>query len=108
VQVNDSKKFIVKCIGDNGWYWQPTPKHPILRMYYKGFFTGQGYTFNFSIDEYPELLDNTVDWASWDFLDNLVFAKEGKLYKYKLNDFKKGEPSFCKDLEPLVPPTSSH
>lgn len=104
VKVKDSKKYIVECIGDDGWYYQPTRKHPVLRMYYKGYFDQRGYTFKFHIDEYPELLDSTVDWVNWDFLGNLVFAKQGKIYKYKLDDFKKGKPSFCKDLEHLVPP----
>lgn len=104
VKNKESKKYIVQCIGDDGWYYQPTRKHPTLKMHYKGYFGGHGYTFKFSIDEYPELIDSTVDWVNWDFLGNLVFAKQGKLYKYKLNDFQKGEPSFCKDLENLVPP----
>lgn len=55
------------------------------------------------IDEYPQLLDSNVDWVTWDFLGNLVFAKYKMLYKYKLNDFKKGKPSFCAYLEPLLP-----
>ena len=73
--------------------------------YYKGYFGNQrGYTFKFTIDEYPELLDSDVDWVTWDFLGNLVFAKYGILYKYELNDFNKGKASFCKDLEPLLRP----
>jgi hypothetical protein len=103
-KVKNSKKYIVECLGDDGWYCQPTKKHPTLRMYYQGYFGNQsGYTFKFTIDEYPELLDSHVDWVTWDFLGNLVFAKFGMLYKYELNDFNKGKPSFCKDLEPLLP-----
>jgi len=61
-------------------------------MHYKGYLK-RGHTFEFSLDDHPQLLDSTVDWATWDFLGNLVFAKQGKLYKYKLDDFKSGKPS---------------
>jgi len=106
VEVKNSKKYIVKCENDEGWYWQPSRNHPTLRMYYRGFLE-RGYTFEFRLDDYPELLDSTVDWATWDFLGNLVFAKQGKLYKYKLDDFKSGKPSLCKDLESLEQPKRS-
>ncbi|WP_190429835.1 hypothetical protein, partial [Coleofasciculus sp. FACHB-712] len=102
VKVENSKTYTVKCENDDGWYWQPSREHPTLRMYYRGFLQ-RGYTFKFRLDEYPDLLDS-IDWATWDFLGNLVFAKQGTLYKYKLRDFKKGKPSFCKDLEFLEQP----
>jgi len=103
VKVENSKNYIVKCENDDGWYWQPSRNHPRLKMYYRGFLE-HGYTFEFKLDEYPDVLDSTVDSATWDFLGNLVFAKQGTLYKYKLSDFKKGKPSFCKDLEFLEQP----
>ncbi|HEY9612193.1 hypothetical protein [Allocoleopsis sp.] len=103
VKVKNSKIYMVKCENDDGWYWQPTGEHPTLRMHYRGYLQ-HGYTFEFSLDEYPDLLDATVDWATWDFLGNLVLAQQGKLYKYKLDDFKSKQPSFCKDLEFLEPP----
>ncbi|MEW6499724.1 MAG: hypothetical protein AB1589_45765, partial [Cyanobacteriota bacterium] len=97
VKVDNSKKYIVKCENDDGWYWKPSREHPTLRMYYRGYLK-YGYTFEFRLDDYPDLLD-CIDWATWDFLGNLVFAKQGTLYKYKLSDFKTGKPSFCIDLE---------
>jgi len=103
VRVENSKKLMIKCENDNGWYWQPSPKHPRLRMYYRGYLQ-QGYTFEFKLEYYPGILDSTVDWATWDFLGNLVFAKAGTLYKYKLADLKKGKPSFCQNLESLALP----
>ena len=103
VKVENSKGYTVKCENDDGWYWQPSRNHPTLRMYYRGYLK-YGYTFEFKLDEYPDVLDSTVDWVTWDFLGNLVFAKQGTLYKYKLSDFKKGKPSFCKDLEFLEQP----
>jgi hypothetical protein len=24
-------------VDDSGWSWQPTPRHPILRMFYRGY-----------------------------------------------------------------------
>ena len=103
VEAKNSKKYIVNCENDDGWYWQPSRKHPILRMYYRGYLE-RGYTFEFKLEDYLEILDSTVDWATWDFLGNLVLAKQGKLYKYELDDFKRGKPSFCKDLESLEQP----
>lgn len=104
VEFSYSKRFIIECIGDEGWHWKPTRNHPTLRMYYKGYCSQKGYVFEFNIDEYPHLLDSTAKSVTWDFLGNLVFAKQGKIYKYKLDDFKKKQPSFCKDLNTLVPP----
>lgn len=87
-----------------GWYWQPSDKHPTLRMHYKRGYLEHGRNFEFRLDDYPKMLDSTVDWASWDFLGNLVFAKQGKLYKYQLVDLNSTQPSFCKDLEFIEPP----
>lgn len=104
VKVESVKEYIVRCDGDHGWYWKPSSKHPTLRTYYAGYFAPHGYTFRFSLDEYPDLLDSTVDWATWDFLGNLIFTKQGKLYKYNIDGLKKGQPSFYHDLENLIPP----
>lgn len=94
------KSYQVKCEGDDGWFFRPTSKHPTLRMKYLGYLE-KGYTFRFSLDEYPDLLDGQVDWANWDYGGNLVFARLGAIYKYEICDLDSGRPTFSKDLEHL-------
>ena len=37
------------CLDDPGWSWQPTSKHPVLRMMYRGYLV-HGYTFEFRLE----------------------------------------------------------
>lgn len=90
------------CVDDPGWWCQPTPKHPVLRMFYRGYLVG-GYTFEFQLDG-SDLLGPAVDWATWDAKGDLLVARGGAVERYTLNALKKGVPSFRMDFEDLAPP----
>lgn len=93
------------CVGDPGWSWQPTPKHPTLRMFYRGYLV-YGYTFEFRLDD-SELLDPSVDWATWDAKGDLLVARQGTIQRYTLDGLKTGSPTFSANFESLKPPEST-
>lgn len=99
------RSYSVLCVGDPGWSWQPTSKHPILRMYYRGYLV-RGYTFEFAL-EGSTLLDAEVDWATYDSKGDLLVARRGAVERYSLSGMKSGSPDFSLDLENLCPPTES-
>ena len=100
-RITNAAQYTVKCIGDDGWENKPTPKHPALIARYLGYMP-QGHTFRFALDGYADLLDHRVDSACWDSRGNLVYSRLGILYKYSLDDLKKGHPGSILDLEPLT------
>jgi len=91
------------CVGDPGWSWQPTSKHPRLRMFYRGYLVN-GYTFEFRLEN-SDVLDLEVDWATWDTKGALLVARQGAIERYSLSALKSGIPDFSFDLEHLTPPT---
>jgi hypothetical protein len=90
------------CIDDPGWSWQPSPRHPVLRMFYRGYLVS-GYTFEFRLDD-SDVLDPSVDWATWDAKGDLLVARAGAIQRYTLESLETGLPSFSADLESLIPP----
>lgn len=88
---------------DGGWEHQPSPKHPLLRCFYRGYLQ-HGRTFEFRLDGHPGLLDPSVDWANWDALGQLVVARSGGIEKYTLSDLAKGKTTFSRSFEDLEPP----
>ena len=90
------------CIDDPGWSWRFSPDHPVLRMFYRGYFVN-GYTFEFVL-EGSELLGPEVSWATWDAKGSLLVAKEGVIYRYSLEALKREVPDFTMDLEGLERP----
>lgn len=92
------------CLDDPGWSWQPTPRHPVLRMFYRGYLV-HGYTFEFQL-EGSSLLDPEVDWATWDSKGDLLVARQGSVKRYSLRSLESGSPEFALDLENLAPPTT--
>jgi len=102
-EIKSSKGYIVACDNDAGWYWQPSAQHPTLRVFYRGYFVN-GRTFEFLVDEHPQILDKTIDWATWDYLGQLVVARSGAVEKYRLQDLAVGQPAFKKSFEELTPP----
>lgn len=90
------------CLEDPGWSWQPTPQHPVLRMFYRGYLV-HGYTFEFQL-EGSALLDPYVDWATWDSKGDLLLARHGIVARYSLKALNNGKPDFEVDLESLEPP----
>ncbi len=87
------------------WTWtrKPTARHPTLRV--RGpLATAESATgFAFSLDENPALLAD-ADWADYDALGQLVFARAGVLYRCALADLRAGRITQSIDLEPLQPP----
>lgn len=102
-RVKGTKKFMILHENDAGWYRRPTPEHPTLRVFYRGYLE-HGRTFEFRLDEYPGLLDEKVEWATWDCLGQLLVARTGGVRRYRLEDLGSGIPSFTASFEDLVPP----
>jgi hypothetical protein len=85
---------------DPEWTMRPTNQHPWLRMKYRQR-SSLGTSFVFDLPDYPNLLDHQVTWATYDSLGQLLIAREGVLYRYRLKDFETGIPSAMIDLEPI-------
>jgi hypothetical protein len=102
-RLKEARTYTVVCENDPGWYWKPSTAHPTLRMFYLGYLK-HGRTFSFALEGYPHLLDNSVDWATWDALGSLVVARGGGVERYLLNDLAGGRPGFSLSLENLMPP----
>jgi hypothetical protein len=84
------------------WTWsrRPSARHPELRV--RGpVDTATG--FEFLLPRSPALLAD-ADWADYDALGQLVFARAGVLYRCTLDDLRAGRPTQSIDLEPLQPP----
>ena len=77
-----------------------------MRRFNYGFlligYLAHGYSFRFSLDGFDTLLDDQVDSACWDSLGNLIYSRQGILYKYSLDDLKHGRLGSVHDLEPLT------
>jgi hypothetical protein len=102
-KIESSKKNLVACENDAGWFWKPSPAHPTLRAFYRGYLD-HGRTFEFALDEYPGLLGPDVEWATWDSLGQLITTRAGGVAKYDLQALARGCPSIEKSFEDLVPP----
>ncbi len=100
-RIKDASKFTVVCDGDDGWHNKPSRRHPSLIVRFVGYLD-HGYTFRFALEGFGDLLDEQVDSACWDQLGNLVYSRQGVLYKYSLDDLKNGSPGTVHDLEPLA------
>ncbi|MEM7228123.1 MAG: hypothetical protein AAF432_04830 [Planctomycetota bacterium] len=55
----------------------------------------------YSIDEFPDLLDEVVDSAAYDSEGSLVFSRLGVLTKCEPSDLKHGRTTYSFDLETL-------
>ncbi|MBL9117293.1 MAG: hypothetical protein JNJ83_19960 [Verrucomicrobiaceae bacterium] len=97
--------FSTLCEDDPGWSWQPTSEHPVLRMYYRGYFV-HGYTFEFRL-EGSDLLDPEVEWATWDSKGDLLVARQGSIQRFTLIGLASGAPQFSFDLDTLSAPGTS-
>lgn len=103
-ELKNAKKYTVICEGDSGWRFQPTTSHPCLSCFYRGYLE-HGRTFEFSLEGYPDLLDQRVDWATWDSVGQLIVARSGGVERYRLTDLPYGKPSLERSFEDLGPPT---
>ncbi|MFQ5502964.1 MAG: hypothetical protein ACE5EQ_11805 [Phycisphaerae bacterium] len=102
------KDYAFRCVDDPGWVWFPTPGHPRLRMFYQGYSSGRGHTFEFTMQGYPDLLDASVEWATWDAMGQLIVARAGVVHRFTLDDIWEGKPSFSFDLTDLDVPHSDN
>jgi hypothetical protein len=84
------------------WSWtrRPSDRHPTLRVHGP---LDAATGFAFTLDEDPALLTD-ADWADYDALGQLVFARAGVLYRCALADLRAGRITQSIDLEPLQPP----
>ena len=96
------KTYANVCPDDPGWELRPSPAHPTLFMYFRGYLVG-GYTFEFEL-EGSNLLGPEVDWATWSCNGDLLVARRGAIERYTLEALRRGEPTFRLDLEALTPP----
>ena len=95
------KKIYASFHDPSEWVCQPSKEHPSLRMVSRPD-RGRNRS-SFALDQPDNLLDNTVDWANWDALGNLLVARQGLLQKYTLADLASGQPSLYWDLRTLTP-----
>jgi hypothetical protein len=73
-----------------------------LHCSYAGYLE-HGYTFRFQVPEAPDLVDNLVDWATYDSLGQLVVARQGVVRVYELTATNKLRKRFEYDFESLAP-----
>ncbi len=101
-QVAKAKKYTVLREGDDGWELQPSRRHPLVHCWYAGYLR-HGYTFQFRVPGSTDLLDDTVDWATYDSLGQLIVAKLGVVTVYELTARKNLSKRFEFDFESLAP-----
>jgi hypothetical protein len=97
-----ASKYTVECVGDDGWGRRPSRQHPELKVRFIGYLE-HGYTFAFSLDKYPDLLEG-ARWATWDANGKLWVAWPGVVARYTRDDLRRGKPSFSLDVDRLEPP----
>jgi hypothetical protein len=101
-RVKGAKTYTVAHTGDDGWERQPSSRHPALIMWYVGYLA-HGYTFRFRVPSQPELLDDDVDWATYDSRGQLVAARKGVVTIYGLRGRKRLEAVHALDFESARP-----
>ena len=101
-KIKTASRYRVACDGDDGWQSKPSRTHPAMFVRHLGYLE-HGHTFRFNLDGFDGLLDENVDSACWDSLGNLVYSREGILFKYSLKDLKNARPGSVHDLETLIP-----
>ncbi len=97
-----TRQYQVACNGDDGWGSRPSRRHPELAVRFIGYLE-HGYTFAFSLEDYPDLLKGAT-WATWDSKGNLWVARPGVVEQFTLKDLRSGAPSFSLDVDRLEPP----
>ena len=116
------KRSFEEAVNDEtGWIWQPTKRHPVLRMRYAGhrsdvsqnqslsvdpqLLEGRtGYILHFDLPDLPGVLGPQVEWATWTSTGDLVYALHGSVYRHSLQTLQEGKVPIRLDLEILVPP----
>jgi hypothetical protein len=108
---------------EKGWIWQPTTRHPVLRVRYAGYLLEgrqdqplrldpkllqgrTGYILHFDLPDLPGVLGPQVDWATWTSTGDLVYALHGSVYRHSLQTLQEGKAPVRLDLESLAPPAT--
>ena len=102
-EIKGSKKYRVRTTGDDGWSWRIGRTGPTLQCFYRGYLEF-GRTFEFRILEQPDLLDDDVQWATFDARGHLIVARAGWVERYSPANVKSGKPGFRLDLNGLTRP----
>jgi len=58
--------------------------------------------FDFRLREFPALLDNEVEWATFASNSYLIFTRRGCVYRYSRKDLRRGKLGFAADLNGLT------
>ena len=91
--------------GNEDWNWQFNGEGPTLQCFNRGSLNND-LGFKFRLPEHPELLDENVQWATFDARGHLVVARAGWIERYSPANVKSGRPGFRLDLNGLTRPTS--
>jgi hypothetical protein len=98
------KQYQVRHDGDAGWLLNRGPTLPEMRLFFRGYFAGEGRRFEFQMPDHPSVLTPEVEWATWDCADNLLVARRGHIERWTPSDFSRELPSFKADLAAISPP----
>ncbi|MBS1701331.1 MAG: hypothetical protein JST12_06710 [Armatimonadetes bacterium] len=63
-----------------------------------------GYIFHFELEGYPDILGPSVDWATRTNKGDLIWTREGIVYRISMEDLKQGKKPKSFDLNDLQPP----
>jgi hypothetical protein len=83
---------------ENCWTRQFHRRGPTLEARYKK----DAADLEFRLLEYPELLNQSVESATFASNGALIFAQDGWVYRYTSNDLRRGKPAFAADLNGLT------
>lgn len=83
---------------DKSWTWQFQRRGPTLKAKYHKHTAD----FEFRVLEYPELLEQSVESATFAANGDLVFAQDGWVFRYSRQDMRRGKPGFAADLNELT------
>jgi hypothetical protein len=95
------KKGLILRDGDDGWNWRLERCGPPLEAFFRGYMQ-PGHPYEFRAREFPTLMDQEVEWATFAANGDLVFTRLGCVYRYSRDDLRRGKPGFAADLNGLT------
>jgi len=98
------KQYAIRREGDPGWLLQPGRDLPALRLYYRGYYEGEGRRFEFQMQDIRGVLSPDARWACWDSLDQLLIGRNGCIERGARTDFELWVPSRTIDLSESAAP----
>ncbi|MFI5386703.1 MAG: hypothetical protein ACHQ50_11355 [Fimbriimonadales bacterium] len=91
-------------VGDRNWFLKPSGSAPMIEMREMPFEASYGHRFCFEVEGAPQTFNDSIFWACYDCLGQLLVAREGRIEQYKSGDFLSHRPSYVCDLNDLVRP----